>query len=55
MVKYHEPEWLAEKLVRYRQGQGHSDGLYNQNVTVSTIFSELLFVCNQTWFDGASP
>ena len=30
-----------EKLVRYRQGQ--SEWFYNQNVTVSTISSKMLF------------
>jgi len=26
-----------EKMGFYLQGQGHSEGLYNQNMTVSTI------------------
>ena len=28
--------------------------LYNENMTVSTMSSNLLFVCNQTWSDGTS-
>ena len=31
-----------EKLVCCIQSQGHSKGLYNQSMTVSTILSELL-------------
>ena len=27
-----------KKLVHYHQRQGHSEGLYNQNMTISTIF-----------------
>ena len=46
MVYYYEVECKAEKLVRYLQCQGHSEGLYNKNMTVSTIFSKLL-VCLQ--------
>ena len=34
----------AEKLVHYHQCQGQSEGLYNQNMTVSTVYSKLL-VC----------
>ena len=29
-------------MVPYRQCQGHSEGLYNQNMTISTISSKLL-------------
>ena len=42
VVYYHETEFTAEKLVRYLQGQGHSEGLYSQNGTVSAISSKLL-------------
>ena len=31
-----------KKMVHYRQCQGHSEGLYNQNMTIFTIFSKLL-------------
>ena len=31
-----------EKLVPYRQCQGHNEGLYNENMTFSTIPSKLL-------------
>ena len=31
-----------KKLVHYRQSQGHSEGLYNQNMTISTMSSKLL-------------
>ena len=31
-----------QKLVHHRQCQGHSEGLYNQNMTISTISSKLL-------------
>ena len=41
----------AEKLVHCVQCQGHSEGLYNQNMTISVVSSKLLVVCNQTWFD----
>ena len=38
VVHHHEPECHAKKSVGfYLQGQGHSVGLYNQNMTVSTI------------------
>ena len=47
MVYYHEANCQAEKkeekkLVPYRQCQGHSEGLYNQNMIISTISSKLL-------------
>ena len=44
MVVYHfEANCQAEKkMVHYRQCQGHSEGLYNQNMTISTISSKLL-------------
>ena len=37
VVHHHEPECHAKKMGFYLQGQGHSVGLYNQNMTVSTI------------------
>ena len=39
---YHEAKCHAENLVQYLQCQGHSEGLYNQNMTISTISSKLL-------------
>ena len=38
MVYYHEVVCHAEKLLYYLQCQGHSEGLYNQSMTISTIF-----------------
>ena len=37
VVHHHEPKCHAKKMGFYLQGQGHSVGLYNQNMTVSTI------------------
>ena len=42
VVYYHEAMCHAEKLVHYLQCQGHSEGLYNQNMTIFTISSNLL-------------
>ena len=45
VVYYHSAMCHAEKLVHYfLQCQGHSEGLYNQNLTIFTILSKLL-VC----------
>ena len=45
MVTQHdEPECHAEKLVCSFQCQGHSEGLHNQNMTISTLSSKLGFV-----------
>ena len=41
-VYYHHTECHTEKQMRYLQGQGHSKGIYNKNITVSTISSKLL-------------
>ena len=45
MVMQHlEPECHAEKKFCgccYLQGQGHSEGSYDENITLSTIFSKL--------------
>ena len=43
MVYYHEVMCHAENLVHYLGCQGHSEGLNEQNVTISTISSKLLF------------
>ena len=37
VVHHHEAECHAKKMGIYLQGQGHIVGLYNQNMTVSTI------------------
>ena len=42
VVYYHEMECHAEKLVHYLQRQGHSEGLHNQNMTISAMSSKLL-------------
>ena len=42
VMQHHTPECHAEKLDHYVQCQGHSDGLYNQNMTISVVFSKLL-------------
>ena len=48
VVYYYEANCQAEKkLGHYRQCQGHSEGLFNQNMTISTISSKLL-VCLQS-------
>ena len=46
VVYYHEVMCPTEKLVHYLQCQGHSKGLYNQNMTIFTMSSRLL-VCLQ--------
>ena len=48
VVYYHETECHAEKLVCYLQGQGHSEGLYNQNMSVS--MSSKVLICLQANF-----
>ena len=42
VVYYHEVMCHAEKLVHYLECQGHSEGLYDQNMTIFTISSKLL-------------
>ena len=37
VVHHHEPECHVRKMGFYLQGQGHSVGLYNQNMMVPTI------------------
>ena len=44
VVYYHEAMCHVERLCHYHQCKGHSEGLYNQNVTIFTISSKLL-VC----------
>ena len=52
VMQYYEPDCLAEKMVWYLQGQGHSEGSYNQTFAVSTISSELLILLqpNLVWW-----
>ena len=45
VVHHHKLECHAKKNGLYLQGQGHSVGLYHQNMMVSTILS--LLVLNQ--------
>ena len=33
---------MQKKLVHYLQGQGHSKGLYDQNMTIFTVSSKLV-------------
>ena len=42
VVYYHEAMCHAEKLVHCIQYRGHSEGLYNQNMTISVASSKLL-------------
>ena len=44
MMHHHGPECHAKRLVCCFQGQGHSKGSYDQNMTVSTVSSELLIL-----------
>ena len=41
-MQHHKPEYHAEKLVHCVQCQGHSEGLYNQNMIISAVSSKLL-------------
>ena len=42
----------VEKSVHYLQCQGHSEGLYNRNMTILLYLLNCWSVCNQTWFDS---
>ena len=42
VMQHHKPECRAEKLVLCVQCQGHSEGLYNQNMTISVVSSKML-------------
>ena len=42
VVYYHEAMCHVGKLVHYLQCQGHSEDLYDQNVTIFAISSKLL-------------
>ena len=41
-MQHHKPECSAEKLVHCVQCQGHSKGLYIQNMIISLVSSNLL-------------
>ena len=49
VMQHHEPEFPAEKLIHCVQCQGHSKGLYNQNMTFSAISSKLLICLQPNW------
>ena len=40
-MQHYKTECPAEKLVHFVQCQGHSEGLYNQNMTISVVSSKL--------------
>ena len=42
VMQHHKPKCYAEKLVPCVQCQGCSEGLYNQNMTISVVSSKLL-------------
>ena len=48
VVYYHEAECPVQKLVHYLQCQGHSEGLYKQNMTTFIYLLNCWSVCNQT-------
>ena len=41
-MQHHKLKCHAEKLVHRIQRQGHSEGLYNQNMTISVVPAKLL-------------
>ena len=43
-MQHHEPECHAEKIVCYVHCQGHCEGWYDQNMTLSIIRSKLLII-----------
>ena len=47
VMQHHELESLADKIVCYLQGRGHSEDSYDQNMTLSTISSEMLILLQQ--------
>ena len=42
VMQHHKPKCGAEKIVHCVQCQGHSEGLYNQTMTISVVSSKLL-------------
>ena len=51
VMQHHEPECHTEKLFHCLQCECHSEDLYNQNMTISTLSSKLLvcLVPNLVW------
>ena len=50
-IDHHKLECRAKRLVWNLQGHGHSEGSYNQNMTISKVSIELLnqIKCNKNW------
>ena len=42
VMQHHNPKCHAEKLVHCVQSQGHSEGFYYQNMTITAVSSKLL-------------
>ena len=42
VMQHHKPECPADKMVHCVQCRGHSEDLYNKNMTISVVSSELL-------------
>ena len=42
VIQHHKPECLAEKLVHFVQCQGHSEGLYGQNMNICLDYNALV-------------
>ena len=40
LMQHHRPKCHAEKLVHRVQSQGHSEGLFNQNIAISVVSSK---------------
>ena len=38
VMHHHEPDWPPKRLVCCVQGEGHSEGTYNQNMILYCIF-----------------
>lgn len=45
MHQYDEPECCLKRLICCLQSQGHSEGSFNQNMTVTTVSTEVLSFC----------
>ena len=54
VVYYHEAMCHVAKLVHCLQCQGHSEGLYNQNMTFLLCLLYCLVICNETLFDSTA-
>ena len=51
VIHHYESECHAKRFICYFQGQGHSKSSYDQNMTISTVSSELLIILlpNLVW------